>query len=421
MKFLHLGDLHIGKRLNNISLLEDQRYILGQILDIAREEQPDAVLIAGDVYDRTLPPAEAVTLLDDFLTALAAEAIPVFLISGNHDSAERLAFGGRLLSEGGVYLSPVYDGELTPHLLEDEYGTVAVWLLPFIRPAHVRAVYPDAEITSYTQAVQTALAQAAPAADRQVLVAHQFVTGATPGGSEEFAVGGVENVDASVFDAFDYVALGHLHTRPSRSGPPPPSATAARPLAYSLSPGRTPPKRVAVAGAGQRRGRRQCRHPTRSVPWRPLRELTRQLRLELTLAQHLAGRPLAGGLPAGLTLTAPQEIPDAAARLRVHLSRISCSCAYRRCPDPGIRRSPLPRPNRHAAVPPESCLGSLYARQNGQPMDARQEQFARTTDGGDLGGGAVMRPLQSDPVRLWALCGSGRCWSWKNWAAGGSI
>ena len=142
MKFLHLGDLHIGKRLNNISLLEDQRYILGQILDIAREERPDAVLIAGDVYDRTLPPAEAVTLLDDFLTALAGEKIPVFLISGNHDSAERLAFGGRLLSEGGVYLSPVYDGELTPHLLEDEYGTVAVWLLPFIRPAHVRAVYP---------------------------------------------------------------------------------------------------------------------------------------------------------------------------------------------------------------------------------------------------------------------------------------
>ena len=140
MKFLHLGDLHIGKRLNNISLLEDQQYILDQILDIAREERPDAVLIAGDVYDRTLPPAEAVTLLDRFLTALAGEKIPVFLISGNHDSAERLAFGGRLLAEEGVYLSPVYDGVLTPHLLKDEYGTVAVWLLPFIRPAHVRAV-----------------------------------------------------------------------------------------------------------------------------------------------------------------------------------------------------------------------------------------------------------------------------------------
>ena len=133
MKFLHLGDLHIGKRLNNISLLEDQRYILGQILDIAREERPDAVLIAGDVYDRTLPPAEAVTLLDDFLTALAGEKIPVFLISGNHDSAERLAFGGRLLSEGGVYLSPVYDGELTPHLLKDRVrhsGSVAAALYP---------------------------------------------------------------------------------------------------------------------------------------------------------------------------------------------------------------------------------------------------------------------------------------------------
>ena len=177
MKFLHLGDLHIGKRLNNISLLEDQQYILDQILDIAREERPDAVLIAGDVYDRTLPPAEAVTLLDRFLTALAGEKIPVFLISGNHDSAERLAFGGRLLAEEGVYLSPVYDGVLTPHLLKDEYGTVAVWLLPFIRPAHVRAVFPEEEISSYTQAMQVALSQAAPAAERQVLVAHQFVTG----------------------------------------------------------------------------------------------------------------------------------------------------------------------------------------------------------------------------------------------------
>ena len=346
MKFLHLGDLHIGKRLNNISLLEDQRYILGQILDIAREERPDAVLIAGDVYDRTLPPAEAVTLLDDFLTALAGEKIPVFLISGNHDSAERLAFGGRLLSEGGVYLSPVYDGELTPHLLKDEYGTVAVWLLPFIRPAHVRAVYPDAEITSYTQAVQTALAQAAPAADRQVLVAHQFVTGAAPGGSEEFAVGGVENVDASVFDAFDYVALGHIHSAQEIRG----AGTiryCGAPLAYSVSEAGQE-KSVTIAELGKK-----GEVTVRTVPLSPLRRL-RKIRgsyEELTRRstwQENSG----GGLPAG----DPHR--------RAGYSRRHCQAAehlpeypgaaVRQCPHPDVRgdhcRSRAGTPHAHGAV-----------------------------------------------------------------------
>ena len=148
MRFLHLSDLHLGKRLCEFSMLEEQRYILEEILTLLDETPVDGVLLAGDFYDKPVPPAEAVRLLDWFLTQLAARKLPVFAISGNHDSAERLAFGGRLLSGGGVYLSPVYDGELTPHLLKDEYGTVAVWLLPFIRPAHVRAVYPDAEITS---------------------------------------------------------------------------------------------------------------------------------------------------------------------------------------------------------------------------------------------------------------------------------
>ena len=131
MKFLHLGDLHLGKRLVGVSLLEDQRHILEEILSIAESERPDAVLIAGDVYDRTTPPAEAVTLLDDFLTRLSAAA-PVVLIAGNHDSAERLAFGGRLMAAGGVHLSPVYNGTLEPVVLRDRFGTVAVWPLPLL-------------------------------------------------------------------------------------------------------------------------------------------------------------------------------------------------------------------------------------------------------------------------------------------------
>ena len=225
------------------------------------------MLIAGDVYDRTLPPAEAVTLLDRFLTALAGEKIPVFLISGNHDSAERLAFGGRLLAEEGVYLSPVYDGVLTPHLLKDEYGTVAVWLLPFIRPAHVGRCFPEEEITSYTQAMQVALSQAAPAAERQVLVgSHQFVIGAAPGGSEEFSVGSVENVEASVFDAFDYVALGHIHSAQGVRGAGTIRLLGA-PLAYSVSEAGQE-KSVTIAELGPK-----GEVAVRTIPLTPLRRL----------------------------------------------------------------------------------------------------------------------------------------------------
>ena len=301
--------MHIGKRLNNLSLLEDQRYILGQILEIARAERPQAVLIAGDVYDRSSPPAEAVTVLDDFLTALAGEQIPVFLISGNHDSAERLAFGGRLLAGGGVYLSPVYDGTLTPHLLEDEHGTVAVWLLPFLRPAHVRAFFPDQEITSYTQAVQTALSQAGRAAERQVLVAHQFVTGAAPGGSEEFSVGGVENVDASAFDGFDYVALGHIHSPQNLRGSGVIRYCGA-PLACSVSEaGQEKSVTLVELGApGQ--------VEVRPIPLTPLHRL-RKIRgsyEELTRRSTWAGTAVDDYLQ--VTLTDEQDIPDAMAKLR---------------------------------------------------------------------------------------------------------
>ena len=362
MKFLHLGDLHIGKRLNNISLLEDQRYILGQILDIAREERPDAVLIAGDVYDRTLPPAEAVTLLDDFLTALAGEKIPVFLISGNHDSAERLAFGGRLLSEGGVYLSPVYDGELTPHLLEDEYGTVAVWLLPFIRPAHVRAVYPDAEITSYTQAVQTALAQAAPAADRQVLVAHQFVTGAAPGGSEEFAVGGVENVDASVFDAFDYVALGHIHSAQEIRG-----AVTIRycgaPLAYSVSEAGQE-KSVTIAELGKK-----GEVTVRTVPLSPLRRLRKIRGSYEELTRRSTWQETAVEDYLQVTLTDEQDIPDAIAKLRsIYPNILELRYDNARTRAFGEITAEA-EPERRT---PMELFAALYEQQNGAPLSPEQ-------------------------------------------------
>lgn len=216
MKLLHLADLHIGKRVNEFSMLEDQRAILKQILDIAEQEKPDAVLIAGDVYDKTIPPGEAVSVLDDFLTGLAFLKLPVFMICGNHDSAERLSFGSRILRRQGITIAAAYDGTLEPVLLHDEYGPVELYLLPFIKPALAAPFFPEQELESTEDAVRSILESVPDQPDcRRVLVAHQFVTnrGELPqqSDSETAYVGGSDAVDALVFHAFDYVALGHLH------------------------------------------------------------------------------------------------------------------------------------------------------------------------------------------------------------------
>lgn len=212
MKLIHLSDLHIGKRVNEISMLEDQEYILTQILRIVDEEQPAAVLICGDVYDKSVPSAEAVTLFDDFLCRLAKRNTKTLIISGNHDSPERLAFANRLMEQSGIHISPVYRGEVTPVSLSDEYGEVDLWMLPFIKPAHVKRYFPDEGIESYTDACRVAIGQMKlDEGKRNVLLTHQFVTGAATCESEELSVGGSDNVDASVFDGFDYVALGHIH------------------------------------------------------------------------------------------------------------------------------------------------------------------------------------------------------------------
>ena len=212
MKLLHLSDLHIGKRVHETSMLEDQQFILLKILQIIDQCQPHALLIAGDVYDKTIPSAEAVTLLDDFLYRLSQRKIPVLIISGNHDSPERLAFGGRMLEQCRIHISPVYQGKVEPITLQDEFGPVNFWLLPFLKPVAVRRLHPDAAVESYTDACRVAVEQMAlDCSQRNVLLTHQFVTGAATCESEELSVGGSDNVDASVFDQFDYVALGHIH------------------------------------------------------------------------------------------------------------------------------------------------------------------------------------------------------------------
>lgn len=211
MKFIHLSDLHIGKRVNEFSMYEDQNYILKKTIEIIDDQKPDAVLIAGDVYDKSIPSSEAVTLFDDFLYMLSKRDLQVFVISGNHDSPERLSFASRLIEKSGVHISPVYNGEIKPIKIYDELGEVNIYMLPFIKPSNVRRYFDD-EITSYTDAVGKAIEEMKiDNTQRNILVTHQFVTGSSRTESEEISVGGTDNVDVSVFKDFDYVALGHIH------------------------------------------------------------------------------------------------------------------------------------------------------------------------------------------------------------------
>lgn len=212
MKLIHLSDLHLGKRVNEFSMLEDQEYILIKILNMIDEELPDAVMIAGDVYDKSVPSAEAVALFDDFLFRLSQRNLKIFVISGNHDSPERIAFASRVLDQSGIFLSPVYSGAVPPISLADEYGVVDFFLLPFIKPSIVRRFFPEATIETYTDAVRTAISNMpVDESHRSILITHQFFAGAQACESEDLSVGGTEVVDTSVLNPFDYVALGHLH------------------------------------------------------------------------------------------------------------------------------------------------------------------------------------------------------------------
>lgn len=226
MKLIHISDLHIGKRFKERSLIEDQKAVLDQIVEITKDEAPDAVIIAGDIYDKPVPPAEAVLLLDDFMVALAGCCDHIIVISGNHDSGERMSFGRRFMEKSGVHMASRFEGELECVRLADEHGEVAIWMLPYIRTVDVRTYHEDVERDDHTGAIRKVLESAGLAAGegtgpesktkkegagRNVLVAHQYVTGAIRSDSEEVPIGGLVGVDAEVFDAFDYVALGHLH------------------------------------------------------------------------------------------------------------------------------------------------------------------------------------------------------------------
>lgn len=212
MRFLHLADLHIGKRVNGFSMIEDQKFVFEQVYDVIENENIDGIIMAGDIYDKPVPSAEAVKLFDEMLTRLVSINLPIFVISGNHDSAERIGFGSDILSAAKVYMSRVYNGNLQKIELEDDYGKINVYLLPFIKPATVKNIYKEAEIKDYDDALEYVLSQEKiDETKRNVIVSHQFVTGAMRSESEEVSVGGLDNVSVENYKAFDYVALGHIH------------------------------------------------------------------------------------------------------------------------------------------------------------------------------------------------------------------
>ena len=212
MRFIHLADLHLGKQMNDLSLLPDQEAVLQQITEIAQAQQADCVLIAGDVYQRSTPQAEAMALFDRFVSGLVKLGMKVFVISGNHDSALRISYFSSLVKTAGVYVSETFDGRLQHVELQDGDGDVVIWLLPFLRPSQVKRFLPEEKIVSYQDAVAAVLRNThLDSKKRHVLLAHQFITGSEICDSEEHMVGGLDQIDASLFADFDYVALGHIH------------------------------------------------------------------------------------------------------------------------------------------------------------------------------------------------------------------
>lgn len=434
MKFIHLADLHIGKRVNAFPMLEDQRYILKQILTILREEQPDGgVILAGDIYDKAIPSAEAVELFDEFLTQLAALKLRVFVIAGNHDSPERIAFGNRLMDRSGIYLSPVYDGHVkritcpdsaasvtlsAANAVDPNAGThsvesastsaaastcppVDVYLLPFLKPASVRRFYPEESIESYTDAMRVAIAHMdIDPTHRNLLVTHQFVTGASRSDSEDISVGGTDNVDASVFAPFDYVALGHLHGPQQLRFQPasdvhaikqdvtadvvaksvenattdPVIRYAGTPLKYSFSEARHH-KSVTVVEIGEKKADGVVDVCIGTRELRPLHDM-REIRgsyEELTLRANYEGTATDDYIHA--TLTDEIEVPDVARHLQViypNLMKLDYDNARTR--GQGSERLELEQLEEKS---PLDLFSELFEKQNHKEMTEEQARYVQ--------------------------------------------
>ena len=386
MKLLHVSDLHIGKRLNGISLLDDQRFILDQIVAVARDESVDAILVAGDLYDKASPSAEAVTVFDAFLSTVAKAGIRVFAIPGNHDSAERIAYAQGLLAQEGVCFPPLFDGTVEKVVLEDDHGAVAFWLLPFLKPGDVRRFFPDREIGDDYSAALAAVLDACDIdrSQRNIALSHQLVTacGQSPErADDEIKLGGIDNVDVSLYDDFDYVALGHVH-RPQRVGRDT-VRYAGSPLKYSFSEARYHKSAVLVElGPKNAQDEVGACVRFRLIPLAPIHDM-RELRMPLAdlLAKGAHDEDPEGEGDASdylhITLTDEHPQLDAMARIREVFPN-ALSLDY--------ENTAILTRREHArtAVDPDEVdtvqlFAQFYEEQLGQPLDDIQKDLVTKT------------------------------------------
>lgn len=365
MRFVHLSDLHLGKRFNEYSLLGDQEYILTKIINVIDSVKPEGILIAGDVYDKSIPSAEAVQMFDDFLTRLAKRNLQVFVISGNHDSPERMSFGSRLMDQSGIHISQAYNGRTMPFTMSDEYGNVNVYMLPFVKPAHVRR-FSEEDIETYTDAMRVAIdGMNVDQNTRNVLITHQFVTGATRSESEDISVGGSDNVDVSVFDGFDYVALGHIHS--------PQNCTSERvrycgtPLKYSFSEAKDK-KSVTVVDLAEKGSL-----SVRTVPLEPMRDMVeiKGKYNEITLKSFYENTSYQEDYT-HITLTNEEDVIDAIGKLRtVYHNLMKLDYDNKR-----TRSASQVDGATHVETKlPIEIFSDFYELQNNQPMSDEQKAF----------------------------------------------
>lgn len=367
MKIMHLSDLHIGKKVNEYSMLQDQIYILKEILRIIDNEKVETVIIAGDVYDRSLPPNEALELFDEFLYRLSSRNVNVFVISGNHDSPERISYGGRMMTENKIFLSPVYDGNVKPITLNDDYGEVNFYLLPFVRPADIRRYFPDENIENYTDAVKVAIDNMnVDFNERNILVTHQFVTGAELSESEDIIVGGTDNVSGEVFDGFDYVALGHIHREQTVGKDN--IRYCGTPLKYSFSEAKHI-KSVTILDFNDKGNIEYSKIPL--TPLRDMREI-RGTYYELTLKSSYESTNTEDYLH--ITLTDEEDIPDAIGKLRsIYPNIMKLDYDNLRTRGSGT----VDAIENIESKSPFELFADLFKQQNNQDMSEEQEEIMR--------------------------------------------
>lgn len=367
MKIMHLSDLHIGKKVNEYSMLQDQIYILKEILRIIDNEKVETVIIAGDVYDRSLPPNEALELFDEFLYQLSSRNVNVFVISGNHDSPERISYGGRMMTENKIFLSPVYDGNVKPITLNDDYGEVNFYLLPFVRPADIRRYFPDENIENYTDAVKVAIDNMnVDFNERNILVTHQFVTGAELSESEDIIVGGTDNVSGEVFDGFDYVALGHIHREQTVGKDN--IRYCGTPLKYSFSEAKNI-KSVTILDFNDKGNIEYSKIPL--TPFRDMREI-RGTYYELTLKSSYESTNTEDYLH--ITLTDEEDIPDAIGKLRsIYPNIMKLDYDNLRTRGSGT----VDAIENIESKSPFELFADLFKQQNNQDMSKEQEEIMR--------------------------------------------